>query len=831
MAKQTISSSVPTSTKSESLPLIWGVSFQKIYRILLFCFLIVAITATLLFGFQISRGLHFNTDLRSLLPTAAEHALQQAAADRLVDLGGNQTVLMVAAENVIAVKQAAGSIIQGLAESRYWTVNKRAVDSEQFQQYVSVLQEHRFQLLSKKQRTQLQDQGFAPLAEQALNQLYQPSGWVRFVPPSDDPLNLFGQWFGEQQTGLADLNLQDGYLLTPQADEQGRWYGIILAELKVDPFAMSTQQLAVGEINTVFAALPDSVIAIRSGVLFHAAAAASNAKREVSVIALGSVIGIVLLYLLSFRSLWPLALSLCAIAFGSLVAFSIVHALFSEIHLITLVFGASLIGVAVDYALHFLSRLYHVQTNYPDKEKTTPRQAIVSVFPGITLGLVTTVVGYLCLIQSDMPGLYQIALFSIIGLIAAWLFVVAIFPIVFKVQPINQYRALTRLSAINVSIWNRVGRHKVSYLLSSLLPVLIIFAVMGQSFSKDVRTLYRPSQSLLSEGQTVQRVLNAFAPNQFFVVTGETSQAVLELEESFQQQLDSLVAEGAISSFDAVSKHLPSINKQRENYKLLKEHAYGAIGGAEGGVESFMQAIGVEQARVAAHLADFTASDERFLSLASWLTAAPLNLRSFWLGNVEGREVSVITLSGINDVAALRRAAVFSEQLYFVDRVEDISLGLLENSRQAAKFLMLAYAVISLFLLLRYRQLSALLLISIPLFSSLLVLAVFNFLGTAISLFHIFGLFLVLGLGMDYGLFIREATVSGQAQSSVLKGGPLWIAINLSAITSCLSFGLMSLSSTPMVSAFGMTVLIGSLCNLLLVPLVCVLTSSVKGEN
>ncbi len=808
----------------KSSPLIWGVPFRKINITLLLCFLLVGLSVLLLLSQQVSRGLHINTDLRSLLPTSAGHDLQQLAADRLLDLGGNHTVLMVAAEDVATVKLAATSIVQGLESSDYWRVSQRASDDAQFQQLVGVLQKYRFQLLSEEQRGQLQQADFESLAAQALYQLYQPSGWMRVVPPSDDPLNLFAGWLTDQQKNLAGLDIEDGFLLTSEADDLGSWYGIVLVELLVDPFALDTQQPAVNEISTLFSTLPATITPFRSGILFHAAEAAARAADEVRVISLGSVIGIVLLYLLTFRSLRPLIFSLCAIFCGSVVALTVVHAVFSEVHLITLVFGASLIGVSVDYALHFLSRLYHVQSamlgNGDAKGYITPVQAIVSVFPSITLALATTVVGYLCLTQSDMRGLYQIALFSIVGLITAWLFVVVVFPRVFTQQPINRYRWLVVLCSINMKFWSALNKRKIIYTLWLILPLLVIYSVMALQFSKDIRTLHRASLPLLNEAKAVQKNLNAFAPNQFFVVFGKTPQAVLEIEEAFQASLNDLVSEGSIRSFDKVSNYLPSMNRQRENYRLLKNRAYDVAGG----VEHFMQHIGVETKSITKHRSDFLAAEEHLLSLPAWQAVAPEAVRSLWLGRVpevtEERFASMITLVGIKDTSALQRAASFSEQVIFVDRVEDISQGLVEHSRQAALFLLAAYGVIAMLLLLRYRQASALLLVLIPLLSSVVVLVLLGSSGAAISLFHIFGLFLVLGLGIDYGLFIREAAASS------LAGGACWVAINLSAITSCLSFGLMSFSSTPMVSAFGVTVLIGSVCNLLLVPLITVIAGS-----
>ena len=147
----------------------------------------------------------------------------------------------------------------------------------------------------------------------------------------------------------------------------------------------------------------------------------------------------------------------------------------------------------------------------------------------------------------------------------------------------------------------------------------------------------------------------------------------------------------------------------------------------------------------------------------------------------------------------------------FNDRVARISTLLEAQRHSASAMLAVAYASVMGLLLLRYRQPRSLLLVLAPLLSTTTVLAMLTLAAIPLSLFHVFALFLVLGLGMDYGIFAREAG----ADDSDCR-----LAIMLSALTSGLSFGLLALSSTPMVQAFGLTVLLGSLLNLLLVPLV-----------
>jgi len=99
----------------------------------------------------------------------------------------------------------------------------------------------------------------------------------------------------------------------------------------------------------------------------------------------------------------------------------------------------------------------------------------------------------------------------------------------------------------------------------------------------------------------------------------------------------------------------------------------------------------------------------------------------------------------------------------------------------------------------------------VPLVATLLTITLLSSAGMSIGLFHLFAMFLILGLGMDYSIFIYESSPTETASHT---------AILFSAVTSCLSFGLLALSSTPMVQFFGATILIGSILNLVLAPAV-----------
>ena len=83
---------------------------------------------------------------------------------------------------------------------------------------------------------------------------------------------------------------------------------------------------------------------------------------------------------------------------------------FGAVHGITLGFGVTLIGEAVDYAIYLFTQI---------TPGSTPADSLSRIWPTLRLGLLTSVCGFGAMLLSGFPGLAQLGLFSIAGLIMA----------------------------------------------------------------------------------------------------------------------------------------------------------------------------------------------------------------------------------------------------------------------------------------------------------------------------------------------------------------------------------------------------------------------------
>ena len=185
--------------------------------------------------------------------------------------------------------------------------------------------------------------------------------------------------------------------------------------------------------------------------------------------------------------------------------------------------------------------------------------------------------------------------------------------------------------------------------------------------------------------------------------------------------------------------------------------------------------------------------------------------RHLWIGKIGQDYASVVALRGVSPASlpALRSAATGLEGVQWVDKVGEIS-SLLANYRQYMGWVVVAsYLGVYALLFPRYRGRTWRAVAPAAL-ASIATIALFGVAGVSLQLFHVLALMLLLGIGVDYGIFFQE--------QPLWRDPTAWLATCLSALSTLLSFGLLGLSQTPALRAFGLTLLIGITTVALIVP-------------
>ena len=181
----------------------------------------------------------------------------------------------------------------------------------------------------------------------AIGNTMGPFGVLRTQQLVPDPLGLFPHYLGTlMPTGI---ELFDGMPMVHSGD---RHYALLLTTAIRGAFDLDETESLLDFVAQARAwAATRNVELLVTGVPLFAATNAQRAQFEVSTVGTGSMIAVILLFLITFRSVRPLLLATLAICTGLLVAFTVSIWLFDRVHLLTFVFGATLIGVSDDYAL------------------------------------------------------------------------------------------------------------------------------------------------------------------------------------------------------------------------------------------------------------------------------------------------------------------------------------------------------------------------------------------------------------------------------------------------------------------------------------------------
>jgi predicted exporter len=745
------------------------------------------------------------SDMMALLPSAEADPTVTRAVRSIRQRLERRQALLVSAPGAETARQAARSVVAQLRGSGLYAAVTLEVDVDRWRDTASFYAPYRGRLLAEPTRKQLAAGTHDALIGTVQRELYTPLSTLRSLQLSHDPFLVFERYLkGLGDTLPSKLALGDGVLTA----FDGTWHHVFVqAELADSPFSLDQQQ-RVGEVMIAVRAMlaaewPAARLA-SAGVIDHAVASSRSAKREISIVGVGSLIGIVVIQLITFGGIFPLVAILLAVALGIIAGFAACLLIFGEVHLLTLVAGSSLIGISVDYAFHFLADRFRQAPNW------SADVALAHVLPGIRLGLITSLLGFAGLGGSGFPGLQQIAVFSAAGLCAAYGVVRFLYPVLFGHFHLPaKAPLLLRFASRWLELWSTASRGHASAAIAVAVPLLavLLWGAMQLSTDDNLRLLHNPDPATQADAATVAEATGRNPSSQFFLVETADAEALLQAEEALHPRLEAARRAGAISGFQMLSLYVPSRRRQDENLALLQTLAAGDAAP----IDRLVDGIGLDAAIAERFRRGLAEAENATLDLHQWLAdPASAPARHLWLGATKGGVVAIVALDSVRDLAALAALETSDGVVRFVDHVAMMSDNFGRYRERASLLLALAYLVISLVLAIRYGIRGMLACISVPLGTVVVTLGLFGLAGVAVNLFHVVALTLVLGMGVDYVIFCREAK-TGQVATM--------LAILLSALSTQLAFGLLAFSSVAAIHGFGLTVLIGMIVAYVLAPL------------
>ena len=625
-------------------------------------------------------------------------------------------------------------------------------------------------LLSNQTRKLLIDKQYEKVEENAYEALYNP-----VIPPvgsiEDDPFLLLTDFVmnlnenSQAPSNFTPIQLNDKYYSLIMLD--------VDKELALSPTVLNKEVKKLVDLQKEFSKNGTKVYL--TGAPIHSYFASSHSIFEINLICILSTLFVIGLVFWYFGSLFPLIPIGLSIGLGIYAGYCMTALVFRNIHILTFVFSTTLIGVCVDYSLHYFVAL---------KEGKTGTEVIKDIFKSLTVSLITTVSAFLILLFADFTLLRQISIFTITGLVTVYGIVVLWYPLwlnrrVGKTQcPHETDKDAFVGQAMSDNNSNEKGHASLhlgifvskprltAQLLSCLIAILLIIGLFHTHFDDNIKNMYTPPKTLLNAEKLFTEIAGTSADTSIFVVKGNNLEELLQKEEEIADKLNG-------TEYQALSKYVPSEKRQKSN-QILRKELYRTK------LNDFAIFLPVQK-RTQLISQNY---GNNFLSASNDFEFMKKNF-------LIDKNTSIMVVSGYNGEKI--------DGVRIINFQKDISAQIKHCRRVCLGLLIPIFGFLYLLLAKIYDKKSGLKILLPSICAVILVFGILGLFGCPINLFHLLAIFLIIGFGLDYSVF--RFTNPEKAGDSVF----------LSCITTVFSFALLAFAGFKLISSLGTVLSLGLL--------------------
>ena len=571
------------------------------------------------------------------------------------------------------------------------------------------------------------------------------------------------------------------------AKRGGVWFtadgrrALLVAETVAGGFDALAQEQAIAAVHQ---AVDPKLNVEVSGPGVFAAASRTQIERDAWLLSLVSGALVLLLLLRIYRRPRIIALCFVPVVSGVLVGGAAVSLAFGNVHAITLGFGATLVGEAVDYPS------YACLNAAPGESL---RRALERIWPTLRLAVLTTVLGGLTMLLSSFSGLAQLGLLSMSGVLAAGMVTGYVLPALAGERPVTErpFAAPPALERATLA----ARRFAPLVWILAFVAVVLLVRNAGKLWEDDLAAMSPVPEPLKAADRELRRELGAPDVRHLILVQAPSREAALESAEALEGKLDELVRRKVIAGYDLATRYVPSLAEQKRRLAALPEpatlrtnleQALTGLPFQRGVFEPFLREV--EQSRARGPLAE---GDLRGTVLGIKLQTLVVPAGTGW--------AVLVPLYGVADAQALGAEVPVldlkgeSERLLAGYRLEALRLSALG---MGAIVLLLAFGL---------RSARAVVQVVLPVALALLIsAALLQLVGQRLTVFHLIAMLLVMGIGLNYSLFFDRP------EQNLLLRSRLLFALYVTCATTLLAFVTLAFSSNPVLHAIGLTVGVGA---------------------
>ena len=543
---------------------------------------------------------------------------------------------------------------------------------------------------------------------------------------------------------------------------------------------------------------------IMSGPGVFAVSSRDTIRDEVTRLCFISSIIIITLLFLVYRSATAVVLNLLPVVSGILVGIVAVSLTFGLVHGITLGFGTTLIGEAVDYSIYLFVQSRHSES----ADGKTQDAWIANFWPTIRLGVMTSIVGFSTLLLSSFPGLAQLGVFTIAGLITAAVVTRFILPQLLPSTFI--IRDLTVIAGRMASLSHRIKALRWPLALLMLLSLAVLINHRETLWNPELAAVSPISPQDLENNARLRSDIGAPDARFIIAISGPNKDAVLQSSEVVAERLQPLVTQGVLFGFESPSNYLPSTTMQK-----ARQNALPSIDLPQR-IKQAVEGLPVHADLFTPFISDVGEAKTRQPLQASDLTNTSLGIAlDSLLFERDNRWNAILPLSLPQNAApediiklvrdALNAASVANAHLIDLkSEADNLYIGYLHEAVLLSFF---GLCGIIILLLLALRSPLQVIRVMLPLVGAILaVSATLALVGQRMTILHLVGLLLIVAVGSNYALFFNPKTNRLNREASSNIASQTLVSLVFANLTTVAGFGLLGFSHVPVLKAIGETV-------------------------
>lgn len=587
---------------------------------------------------------------------------------------------------------------------------------------------------------------------------------------------------------------------------------VLLADSRHSGMDHTAQALALASIEggLAFPEFENAFEKVLSGAPYIALQVRDETQETSVRLSLVATLLLVSLTAWVYRSMAAVVMIAVPLGTALLLASVVTALLYGSLHVLTVAFGVTLLGVSMDYPVHVLSH-----RRAQERLESTVRR----IWPVLRIGVVTTILGFSAMIWTDFPGIAQLGVFSVIGLACAGLTTRFVLPAIAAGSDHPGPRGFAKWVMDRESLRRRRGA--IAGLLSGLTLAGLAYLATADVWHDDIGGLSPTPRSLIVQDQRIRQQFGLAEPGSLLVVRAASQEQVLQKQENLQAVLQQAIDQGILSGYRMASQWFPSqATQERRRAELpsdavLSQRIRGAAaasGFAEGVFEQFR--ADVEQSR---KLPLLTPPALRGTNISGYLDSL--------LFDFEGGGAGLVRLLGVQEYPALREILSASglKDVWLLEAREEINRAVQQFRQELLSRLAIITVVVLgvMFVMLKDPRRVAKIALTVAA-SAVLALVFSGLVFGSLNVISLISVMLIAGIGVDYALFFTQPCEAEGDRLATVH------ALMVCALSSLFVFVLLGVSGINVLQSIGVPVSAGVVMSFMIS---LVLAGPVLGRN